>query len=422
MDAADNANSTSNVTTDYFACPMYQETSVTQAIKTVAYCLIILLSLVGNSIVIFTVWRNNSMRSVTNLFIGNLAASDLLITILAMPNMITQLYVGYRWIFGAVICKIVVFFQSVSVASSILTLLAITFDRFWAIIFPFKRRPSFFAARFGLGVVWVISLTVMAPFLYAQRVVVGSEGYEICIEDWSPAFNPVTAAKDYTLVLFITLYVFPLLTMVVMYSIIVSKLWRRQIPGFRSSQDELRSRALRKKVVKMLITVITLFCACWLPLYVYQFIYFFALHKVPCFDTTLSFYFTSLFLGHANSAINPYLYALFHKKYREGFKAAWTCSTIPIDNVGFSRTYSRRRSSSATWLTRSSRSAMVERNNGHEKRRFSTVTRPNKSLFAEANRTGNGKRRFSVAVMNQFSMRSFAPKKLSKDINEACLA
>jgi len=66
---------------------------------------------------------------------------------------------------------------------------------------------------------------------------------------------------------------------------------------------------------------------------------------------------------------------------------------------------------------------MVERNNGHEKRRFSTVTRPKKSMFVEAHQ-GNGKRRFSVAVMNinQFSMRNFAPKKLSKDINEACFA
>ncbi|KAJ7371727.1 hypothetical protein OS493_023062 [Desmophyllum pertusum] len=395
MYTTDSVNSTANETAD-FACPLYQETIVTQVIKTVAYCVIILLSLFGNSIVIFTVWRNNSMRSVTNLFIGNLAASDLLITILGMPNMITQLYLGSKWIFGAAICKIVVFFQSVSVASSILTLLAISFDRFWAIIFPFKRRISFFSARVILGITWMVSLSVMAPFLYAQRVIVGTQGYEICIEDWSPAFNPVTAPKDYTLVLFVTLYVFPLLTMVVLYSVIVSKLWRRQIPGFRSSRDELRTRALRKKVVKMLITVITLFSACWLPLYVYQFIYFFAYHKIPCFDSSLSFYFTSLFLGHANSAVNPYLYALFHRNYREGFKAAWTCSKIP-DNVGFSRTYSRRRSSSnATWLTRSNRSTMVERNQGNIKRRFSAVT-----------------------MMNQLSVRNFAPKKQSKDTKPA---
>lgn len=391
MGADGSLNSTLNETANPGACPVHYETTATQTIKTLAYCVIILLSLVGNSIVIFTVWRNNSMRSVTNLFIGNLAASDLLITFLGMPNMITQLYLGQKWIFGEAICKIVVFFQSVSVASSILTLLAISFDRFWAIIFPFKRRPSFFAARLMLGVTWVISLAVMAPFLYAQRVVVVADGYEMCIEDWAPAFNPQTAAKDYTLILFVTLYAFPLLTMLFMYSFIVSKLWKRQIPGFRSSGDEIRTRTLRKKVVKMLITVITLFCVCWLPLHVYLFIAFFAYDKIPCFDSSLSFYFTSLFLGHANSAINPYLYALFHRKYREGFKAAWTCSAIIPDDMGFSRTYSRRRSSSnITWLTRSNRSLMIDR-------RFSTAAISKKRRLSAV--TIAEKRRYSTATM-----------------------
>ena len=179
--------------------------------------------------------------------------------------------------------------------------------------------------------------------------------------------------------LFVTLYVFPSLTMLFMYSFIVSKLWKRQIPGFRSSRDEIRTRTLRKKVVKMLITVITLFCVCWLPLHVYLFIVYFASDRIPCFDSSMSFYFTSLFLGHAKLAINPYLYALFHRKYREGFKAAWTCSAIIPDDVGFSRTYNRRRSSSnITWLTRSDRSTMIGRRFStaaiSEKRRLSTVT------------------------------------------------
>ena len=377
MASVDGVNSTGNQTRD-LVCPLYQETVTTQIVKTLAYSIIILLSLTGNSIVIITVWRNISMRSVTNVFIANLAASDLLITFLGMPNMITQLYLGFKWIFGEALCKIVVFSQSVSVASSILTLLAISFDRFWAIIFPFRTRLSFFAARFILAAIWVISLLVMAPFLYAQRVIVGSEGYEMCIEDWSPAFNPISAPKDYTLILFTTLYIFPLLTMFFMYSVIVSKLWRRQVPGFRSSRDELRTREMKQKVVKMLIIVISLFCVCWLPLYVYHFIVFFALDKIPCFDSSLSFYFISLFLGHSNSAINPYLYALFHRKYRQGFKAACICSTIPADSVAFSRTYSRRRSSTGTiWLARSNRSTMIERGHISERRKFSTAVMMN---------------------------------------------
>ena len=378
METVDTDNSTGNNASNNLICPQHQETVTTQTVKTLAYCLIILLSLAGNSVVIVTVWRNISMRSVTNLFIANLAASDLLITFLGMPNMITQLYLGRKWIFGEALCKLVVFFQSVSVASSILTLLAITFDRFWAIIFPFKQRLGFLSARIILAVIWMFSFLVMAPFLYAQRVTVGDEGYKTCIEDWAPLFNPVSAAKDYTLILFTTLYLFPLLTMVVLYSVIVSKLWRRQIPGFRSNRDELRTRILRQKVVKMLITVVSLFCICWLPLYVYQFIYFFVAEKLPCFDSSFTFYFISLFLGHSNSAINPFLYALFHRKYRQGFKSACTCSGLPADSLAFSRTYSRRKSSTnSLWMTRTVRSNTIE---GH-RRKFSSVVMANGHVF-----------------------------------------
>lgn len=382
MENVNTNNYTGSNTSAILTCPRHQETVTTQAVKTLAYCLIILLSLAGNSVVILTVWRNISMRSVTNLFIANLAASDLLITFLGMPNMITQLYLGWKWIFGEALCKLVVFFQSVSVASSILTLLAITFDRFWAIIFPFKRRLSFLLARIILAVIWMASLLVMAPFLYAQRVTVGHDGDKTCIEDWAPLFNPVSAAKDYTLILFTTLYVFPLLTMIVLYSVIVSKLWRRQIPGFRSNRDERRTRILRQKVVKMLITVVSLFCICWLPLYVYQFISFFAREKLPCFDSSLTFYFTSLFLGHSNSAINPFLYALFHRKYRQGFKSACTCSGLPADSLAFSRTNSRRRSSTnSLWMTRTFRSNTIE----GQRRKFSSVVMANgQVLFRRA--------------------------------------
>lgn len=52
------------------------------------YCVIILFLLVGNLIVIFIVWRNNSMWSVINFFIGNLVVSDFLIMFFGMLNMI----------------------------------------------------------------------------------------------------------------------------------------------------------------------------------------------------------------------------------------------------------------------------------------------------------------------------------------------
>lgn len=318
-DSPSNLTNSSSIT-----CPSFQQTLAVQISKTGLYVLIISLSLLGNTLVIFTIFKNHHMRNITNLFIANLACSDLLITFLGMPNMITQLYLYDKWIFGQFICKIVVFFQSVSVASSVLTLLAITKDRFVAIVFPFKPRMEFCRAAVILAIIWLTALGVMAPLLYAMRVQVNNQGYEVCVEDWSPAFNPSTTPRNYTVILFVCLYLIPLLTMAILYSIIGWKLWRRKSLG-QQVNDVNPAQTAKKKVIKMLIIVVIVFAVCWLPLYVYQFIVFFALHRLRCFDSNYVFYFVSLFLCHANSAINPFLYALFNRNYREGFLYACRC-------------------------------------------------------------------------------------------------
>lgn len=363
------ANSTTNITET--ECPPYEETTTTQICKTLAYAVIITLSLTGNVVVVTAIYRKRRMRTVTNLFIGNLAVSDLLITFLGMPNMITQLYLRDKWIFGAVICKIVVFFQSVSVASSVLTLLAITWDRFWAIVFPLRLRLSKGMAKGLVFMIWVLSCATMAPFLYAQTVVVGPGGYEICIERWEPAFDGLKTAKDYTVVLFVTLYVVPLLVMSALYSVILRKLWMRKVPGTHVNSNELKRRDSKRKIVKMLMTVTLSFAVCWLPLYVYQFIAFFAWEIIPCFDSNYVFYFVSLFFGHANSALNPFLYVLFHKRYRDEFKAAFMCKKHQYHRRrGGSFTHTRSRMNS--WIYRS---LSLKRLSREEKQLTSTAQR-----------------------------------------------
>lgn len=52
----------------------------------VAYMLIFLLCMVGNALVCFVVLKNRHMRTVTNMFLLNLAVSDLLVGIFCMPT------------------------------------------------------------------------------------------------------------------------------------------------------------------------------------------------------------------------------------------------------------------------------------------------------------------------------------------------
>ena len=51
----------------------------------VAYSVIFVLGIAGNALVVFVVARNSSMQTITNVFIANLAVSDIMMCLLAVP-------------------------------------------------------------------------------------------------------------------------------------------------------------------------------------------------------------------------------------------------------------------------------------------------------------------------------------------------
>ena len=74
------------------------------------YAAVFFTGLIGNSLVCFAVGMNAHMRTVTNLFIVNLATADLLVLILCLiPTMLED--VTETWYMGSVCCKIVKYCQ-----------------------------------------------------------------------------------------------------------------------------------------------------------------------------------------------------------------------------------------------------------------------------------------------------------------------
>lgn len=74
-----------NVTNVTFS-PYYQHSLYVAASYILAYFFIFLLCMVGNILVCLIVLENHRMRTVTNLFILNLAISDLLVGIFCIPT------------------------------------------------------------------------------------------------------------------------------------------------------------------------------------------------------------------------------------------------------------------------------------------------------------------------------------------------
>jgi hypothetical protein len=76
----------------------------------IMYAITFVVGLSGNVLVCFAVWRNRSMRTVTNIFIVNLAIADLTVIIICLPPTLLA-DVTETWYFGFVMCKVALFLQ-----------------------------------------------------------------------------------------------------------------------------------------------------------------------------------------------------------------------------------------------------------------------------------------------------------------------
>ena len=299
------------------------DSDLTKAWKTIIYCVIILLSLVGNALVILVVYKKRRMRTTTNFLIVNMAGSDLLIAIFAMPPTIRGIYTGEDMLVDGVlallVCKLVSFFQQVSIAVSIFTLTAIAFDRFFAIMLPFRQIITFRTTLVLISLTWIFGITYAAPVLYTNRIITqdGGDGLPYCHEVWEPLFNSIKARKDYTFITFGFLYAGPLTIITILYTAIVVELWRGNQIDFRSNANQREIEKSNRKVLKMLVTVVVVFALFWFPVYIFQFMFY--VRGNACLISA-PVQFIGYFLCQATSAVNPLIFAIFCENYREGFK------------------------------------------------------------------------------------------------------
>ncbi|KAL4630181.1 cholecystokinin receptor type A-like [Arapaima gigas] len=81
-----------------------------RTVRIVLYCVIFLLSVLGNTLIITVLVRNRRMRTVTNLFLLSLAASDLMLCLFCMPfTLIPNLMRDF--VFGSGMCKVAMYFM-----------------------------------------------------------------------------------------------------------------------------------------------------------------------------------------------------------------------------------------------------------------------------------------------------------------------
>ncbi|XP_072941687.1 cholecystokinin receptor-like [Epargyreus clarus] len=187
------------------------------------YFIIFLLSISGNCLVIATLASNRRMRTVTNVYLLNLAISDFLLGVFCLPfTLVGQIY--RRFLFGAAMCKLIPYLQAVSVSVDVWTLVAISLERYFAICRPLKSRKwqTQCHAYKMIATVWILSFIFNSPILLVSSLQpMKGDAYK-CREVWtSPELE-----RLFNLGLDAALLLIPFFIMSFAYSLIVTKLWR----------------------------------------------------------------------------------------------------------------------------------------------------------------------------------------------------
>ena len=307
------ANMTSNSTE---APPVgFQVPRNIQMEVTILAVILFILAMIGNTLVIYIVFTVNHMRSSTNILIANMAFADLLMTI-DIPYILKWFYVMSSWFgtfMGTVLCKFFHAAQVGSLAASVFSLVAISLDRSFAILFPMKKVMTRNVVRFAIAMTWLGALALMLPLMIATKNIQleGGDGM-ICNEYWAPM-----SSKVYITVLIVIAYVIPLIIIALVYCLAGLRLRSRKLPGHQNPTAQKKVQASSRRATTMLITVAVIFTLSWLP--------FQALEMIKVYKATL-FYkipkkvrFVIPWFGYCNSAINPILYIIFSGNYRREF-------------------------------------------------------------------------------------------------------
>ncbi|XP_060919342.1 growth hormone secretagogue receptor a [Labrus mixtus] len=294
---------------------------------TIACTLLFLVGVAGNVMTILVVSKYRDMRTTTNLYLCSMAVSDLLI-FLCMPLDLYRMWRYRPWRFGDALCKLFQFVSESCTYSTILSITALSVERYLAICFPLRAKAVVTKRRVRglILLLWTVSLLSAGPVFVMVGVERDSSGMnetvysleEVDTRECKMTHYAVESGLMGAMVWLSSVFFFmPVFCLTVLYSLIGRRLWQRHRETNINSRVAHRDKSNRQ-TIKMLVVVVLAFVLCWLPFHVGRYLQFRSLDDPSPLLSVLSEYcsFVSVVLFYLSAAINPILYNTMSWKYR----------------------------------------------------------------------------------------------------------
>lgn len=249
---------------------LYEIPAELVVLLTILYLLVSFCAIVGNSMVLWIVMKSKAMRSVTNLFISNIAISDISLGALSIPFQF-QAALLQKWLLPDALCALCPTVQIISLNVSTFTLVALSYDRHRAITSPLAPRMARSCAFKINSCIWLISILLSLPTFAAYNI----EWHETSdnVTEASCRMNglPSSFLQPYNHTLVVFQYIVPFCAITFFYTHMAIVLTKNiKLSDGTLQIHSSRSIKSKKRVIKMLLIVNAIFAFCWLPFQLYN--------------------------------------------------------------------------------------------------------------------------------------------------------
>ncbi|XP_048850631.1 5-hydroxytryptamine receptor 4-like [Brienomyrus brachyistius] len=275
----------------------------------------------GNLLTVVSVSYYRHLRTPTNIFIVSLAMADLLVAVLVMPFSLVRTV--DRWMFGKPVCIAHSLLDMAFCTSSIFSLVCIALDRYLAVCDPLRYSTRMSRRKISclLLLSWFVPVVVSGPIVALGQVV------DEHAKGHGPTKCVFVMTTPFAVLAFTVSFLLPTVFMATAYwkiFMVAQKQVRRintvenQVTAFQFHPDSTARR--ERKAAKTLGIILGAYLLCWPP-------FFIANLAHPLLGSSINSWVMEvvLWLGYANSALNPILYAFFNAAFRHAFANILGC-------------------------------------------------------------------------------------------------
>lgn len=294
------------------------------------YCFIFVTGVVGNVCTAIVIVRNRYMQTTTDYYLCSLAISDILILVSCLPFEAYSIWQAYPFSFGEVFCIGKALLTEMTSYASVLTITAFTVERYIAICHPLMSHKIADLRRSVLIIIgiWTVSFLIALPYpvhtrtlFYEHSPTTGKPLHDslVCTIPPEWIFEMTVMFQISTFLFFIV----PMTAIIILYVLIAITLRRTALNRANSEESTGGHHSSHtRRVVRMLVAVVVAFFFCWAPFHTQRLYTIYHAKQWTPFELEVQshLFYISGVLYFVGSTVNPFLYNVMCKRYRQAFK------------------------------------------------------------------------------------------------------